>query len=64
MRIATLLGLVLLSTLGLTACATQRTEALERRQNWMNNQADAAAERRAIRSQNMDQRVQATFDAM
>jgi hypothetical protein len=56
--------LALLSVLTLTACSTQRTEALQRRQNWMNNQADAAAERRAIRSQNMDDRVQATFDAM
>ena len=55
---------LLLSVLTLTACATQRTNALERRQGWMNNQADAAAERRAIRSQNMDDRVQATFDAM
>lgn len=56
--------LALLSLLGLTACSTQRTNALERRQNWMNNQADAAAERRQIRSDNMDARVQATFDAM
>ena len=55
---------LLLTVLTLTACSTQRTEALQNRQNWMNNQAEAAAERRAIRSQNMDDRVQATFDAM
>ena len=54
----------LLAVLTLTACSTQRNNALERRQNWMNNQADAAAERRQIRSDNMDARVQATFDAM
>ena len=66
MRVLTKLPitLALLSLLGFTACTTQRTQALERRQNWMNNQADAAADRRAIRSQNMDDRVQATFDAM
>ncbi len=57
-------ALALLTILGLTACSTQRTEALQNRQNWMNNQADAAAERRQIRSDNMDARTQATFDAM
>lgn len=63
-KTSSLAVLALLSILSLTACSTQRTNALERRQNWMNNQAEAAAERRAIRSQNMDDRVQATFDAM
>lgn len=63
-KMSPLSALALLCVLGLTACATQRTNALERRQNFMNNQAEAAAERRQIRSDNMDARVQATFDAM
>lgn len=63
-KMSSLSALALLCVLGLAACSTQRTNALERRQNWMNNQAEAAAERRQIRSDNMDARVQATFDAM
>ena len=40
------------------------TQALQNRQQTFNNMADAAAERRAIRSENADARNQATFDAM
>ena len=49
---------------GLTGCNQSRTEALQSRQDWMNSRAANAAERRQIRSDNMDARVNRTFDAM
>lgn len=49
---------------GLSGCAAARTDALERRQGRMNTRTDYRAERRAIRSENMDARSQALFDAM
>jgi len=57
----------LLLAAALPACSStnqSRTNALQNRQNWMNERADAAAQRRQIRSDNMDARVNATFDAM
>lgn len=63
-----LFGLCLLQV-GLSACSSTsvsqgRTDALQNRQDWMNTRAEAAAERRQIRSDNMDARTAATFDAM
>jgi len=54
---------------GLTACSSTsasqlRTDALQNRQNRMNSRAEDAATRRQIRSDNMDARTAATFDAM
>jgi hypothetical protein len=54
---------------GLTACSStsvsqSRTDAVQNRQDWTNSCAEAAAERRQIRSNNMDARIAATFDAM
>jgi hypothetical protein len=54
---------------GLTACSNTsvsqgRTDAVQNRQDWMNSPAEAVAERRQIRSDNMDARIAATFDAM
>lgn len=51
----------------LPACSTanqSRTNGVQNRQDWLNERAEAAAERRQIRSDNMDARVNATFDAM
>jgi hypothetical protein len=45
-------------------CSNYRTESLQRRQDAMNDLATERAERRAIRSDNMDARSQALFDAM
>jgi len=55
--------------LGVTACSTtplseSRTEALQNRQDRMNSRADANAERRQIRSDNMDARTARSFDAL
>lgn len=60
------IGLILA---GFSACSSTplsqgRTDALQNRQDRMNSRADAAAERRQIRSDNMDARTAATFDAM
>lgn len=58
-------ALLVVATLG--ACSStneSRTDAVQNRQNWMNERAEAAAERRQTRSENMDARVNATFDAM
>jgi len=53
----------------LSACATPavqdlRTGALENRQGRMNQKAEGAAERRQIRSDNMDARTKSLFDSM
>jgi hypothetical protein len=53
---------------GLTTCSStsvsqSRTDAVQNRQDWMNSPAQAA-ERLQIRSENMDARIAATFDAM
>jgi hypothetical protein len=53
---------------GLTTCSStsvsqSRTDAVQNRQDWMNSAAQAA-ERLQIRSENMDARIAATFDAM
>lgn len=58
------LGIASVFSCGLSGCSTARTEALERRQGWMNEMADQRAERRAIRGENMDARSEALFDAM
>jgi hypothetical protein len=49
---------------GLTAASQSCTDAVQNRQDWMNSPAEAAAERRQIRSDNLDARIAATFDAM
>jgi hypothetical protein len=53
---------------GLAGCSTPpseaRTNSLQNRQDWMNSRAEAAADRRQIRSDNMDARTGATFDAL
>lgn len=55
----------LLTLLSLSfGCSNYRTESLQRRQNVMNDLTTERAERRAIRSENMDARSQALFDAM
>lgn len=62
--LTSLCGILFLLPL-LTSCSSQgRTDALQSRQDGMNSRADAAAERRQIRSDNMDARVNKTFDAM
>ncbi|HRJ71926.1 MAG TPA: hypothetical protein PLS03_06860 [Terrimicrobiaceae bacterium] len=38
-------------------CSNARTEALQRRQSWYNNQSSQRDQRRAIRAQNMDART-------
>lgn len=60
------LGLLLAGWSGCTNTSpgAARTEALQNRQDRMNSRANAAAERRQIRSDNMDARTAATFDAM
>jgi len=63
-----ILGTIFLQ-MGLSACSRtsisqSRTDALQNRQDRMNSRAEAAADRRQIRSDNMDARVGATFDAM
>jgi hypothetical protein len=54
---------------GLTACSStpvsqSRRDGVQNRQDRMNSPAEAAAERRQIRSDNMDAGIAATFDAM
>jgi len=63
-----ILGLHLLLA-GLPACSSTSpaqalSDALQNRQGRMNSRAGAAAERRQIRSDNMDARTAATFDAL
>lgn len=49
---------------GLTAVSQSRTDGVQNRQDRMNSPAEAAAERRQIRSDNMDAGIATTFDAM
>lgn len=65
--LCTLFAVGITCAAGFSGCSNvseARTQALQNRQQSFNNMADAAAERRAIRSQNADARSQATFDAI
>jgi hypothetical protein len=49
---------------GLTAVSQSGTDGVQNRRDWMNSPAEVAAERRQIRSDNMEAGIAATFDAV